>query len=97
MGSNMIGFQAFNFILRISRSGVMDIAFKRKSMGMYFYDNPRNHSGFRVPAYVVPNFKICFMAHWNKDKISYRQNKRPGLLQFVPAMYKDAFQPFPYS
>ena len=53
----MIGFIAFNFILRIVFGSMMRIAFIVEIGSMDFYDRARYMTCFRIPAYMITDFK----------------------------------------
>jgi len=55
MGSNMIAFITFYFILRVIFVRMMDISFILEIFCMYFYNCTGNPASFRIPTYMVAN------------------------------------------
>ena len=53
----VIGFIAFNFILRIVFGSMMCIAFIVEIGSMNLYDRAGNMTRFRIPAYMIADFK----------------------------------------
>ena len=53
VGRHMIGFVAFDFVLRIVFRSVMDMTFVIKVRGMDGDDGPRHTASFGIPAYTI--------------------------------------------
>jgi hypothetical protein len=53
VGRDMIGFVAFDFVLRIVFRSVMDMTFVIKVRGMDGDDRPCHTASFGIPAYVI--------------------------------------------
>ena len=53
VGRDMIGFVAFDFVLRIVFRSVMDMTFVIKVRGMDGDDGPCHAAGFGIPAYMI--------------------------------------------
>jgi hypothetical protein len=59
MHGDMVGFIAFDFIVRLIRAGMMRVSFVICVLCMDF-DNPAaDVSGFRIPGDVIADFEMC--------------------------------------
>ena len=54
----MIGLVALYLVLRISRAGMMDVAFIGHIFGMHPHYPARDPACFGIPAYVIANLKF---------------------------------------
>src|SRR5450631_870987 len=60
MGGNVITLVTFYFILRIFFGGMMRISLMSEILGMYFHNCACHPAGFRIPAYMISDFKVFF-------------------------------------
>lgn len=58
MCGNMIGLVTFDLVLRILSGSMMRITFVSKVGSVHFYDSAGDSAGLRVPAYMIPHFKL---------------------------------------
>ena len=63
MRGNVVGFVAFDFVLRLRRAGVVRVALVRKISGVDLADGARHPAGFGIPPYVVAHAKFWFYGH----------------------------------
>jgi hypothetical protein len=57
MQSDVSGFIAFDFVLRLLFARVMDVAFIIHIFGVHAHDFAAHPAGFRIPTYMIADFK----------------------------------------
>jgi hypothetical protein len=64
--SDMVGFVAFNLVLRIVRTRVMEIAFVIHIPFMHTHDAPADPACFRIPTHLIADFE--YLRHHDSPK-----------------------------
>jgi hypothetical protein len=55
--SDMSGFIAFDFVLRLIFAGVMNVAFVIHVLAVHAHDLAADPAGFRIPAHAIADFE----------------------------------------
>src|SRR6185437_6925300 len=77
---DMIGFIALDFILRLIRAGMVNVAFVGNVTAMHFDNCPTHPAGFRIPTYMIANLECLD----HGSSCNARQCLISGRLRWLP-------------